>query len=69
MLNKLQIALIVGAGLQILRVILPNVELPEGLTEAVVDLIWLVIMLVGMAGAGWKVKESRAKVEALQLKD
>ena len=67
MLNKLQIALLVGAAVQAIRAFLPNVELPEGLTELVVDLIWLVLTLAGMASAGWAKRESKAKVAKLEL--
>jgi hypothetical protein len=81
MLNKLQVALLVGAVLTVLRVFFPTVELPEGMSETIadliwmvftlasMDLIWMVFTLASMGGAAWKVKESRAKVEALTLKD
>jgi hypothetical protein len=62
-------ALLVGAVLTVLRVFFPTVELPEGMSETIADLIWMVFTLASMGGAAWKVKESRAKVEALTLKD
>jgi len=60
MLNKVKIGMLIGFALSVVKFLLPEVDFPEGLQEAVV--------LIAVFAVQFFVKESKASVAALSLK-
>lgn len=65
MLNKVKIAMAVGIGLKFATYFFPDLPMPEGTQESLTD----VIVLGAMWFSFWKVRETKASVEKLVLKD
>jgi hypothetical protein len=60
MLNKVKLGILIGFVLQVARVFLPDIEVPEGLADAVV----LIVVFV----AQFFIRETSATVAGLSLK-
>ncbi len=64
MLNKVKIAMAVGIGISVAKLFFPDLPVPEEAQETVVDAIMLVVMAI----AFWKTRETKATVSKLRLK-
>jgi ACR3 family arsenite efflux pump ArsB len=66
MLTKLKVTLIIGVVIQVLRVFVPALEVPDNfgsLLNSVIESIWVVIPII----AGWFTKESQENIDNLDL--
>ncbi len=66
MLNKVMVAALVGAAIQAIRAIWPDLSVPAGFAPMIADLIWILLTAFGVATAAWKMPESAAKISRLE---
>lgn len=67
MLRKLQVATLVGAVLTVVRLFIPDLEVPEGFEKAVEELIIAAIPVV-MIVVAWWTREDPKQAAKLELR-
>lgn len=63
-LNKVKIAMLVGVGFKVVSFFFPELPMPEGAQDTIVDFV----MLLAMFGAFWKTSETKATLKKLIVK-
>jgi len=66
MLNKLKVILLVGVVLQVLRVFVPTLPMPEDFETQIASLVDVLFVIIPVF-VGWFTKESAEQVENLTL--